>query len=170
MYLVVDMKVAMRDEALPLVDMLHRNPLKLIGRATRGFSRIVDLSLRDLGFATGQMPVLVSLKGGKALSQAELARVAQVEQPSMAQLLNRMERDGLVERVPDPADKRSRLISLTTGAVKRMPKAKALMEARVHDALAGFSPEEVAELSRLLGRLNENIDRMAGEAGGPGCG
>jgi len=167
MYLLVDTGTVMRDEALPPLDTLHHNPLKLIGRAARGFTRIADITLRDLGFATGQMPVLGSLKGGKALSQAELARIAQVEQPSMAQLLNRMERDGLVERVPDPEDKRSRLISLTAGAVKRMPKAKALMESRVQDALAGFSPEEVAELSRLLGRLNDNIDRMAGEAGGP---
>lgn len=160
----------MSEVSLPAVDALHHNPLKLIGRASRGFTRIADLTLRDLGFATGQMPVLGSLKGGKALSQAELARIAQVEQPSMAQLLNRMERDGLVERVPDPEDKRSRLISLTAGAVKRMPEAKALMEAHVQDALAGFSPEELAELSRLLGRLNDNIDRMAsqaGEVGGP---
>ena len=149
--------------------MLHNNPLKLIGRAARGFTRIVDFSLRDVGFATGQMPVLGSLKGGKALSQAELARIAQVEQSSMAQLLNRMERDGLVERVPDPADKRSRLISLTQGAVKRMPAAKALMETRVHEALAGFTPQEVDELSRLLLRLNENLDRMAEQGGGPHC-
>jgi MarR family transcriptional regulator for hemolysin len=165
----VHMETAMPDQALPPVDMLHNNPLKLIGRATRGFTRVVDAALRDVGFATGQMPVLGSLKGGKALSQAELARIAQVEQPSMAQLLNRMERDGLVERVPDPADKRSRLISLTSDAVARMPKAKAMMETRVRDAMAGFTPEETAQLSRLLVRLNENIDRMAGE-GGMGCG
>lgn len=154
----------MSEASLPAVDALHHNPLKLIGRAARGFTRIADLSLRGFGFATGQMPVLGSLKGGKALSQAELARIAQVEQPSMAQLLNRMERDGLVERVPDPDDKRSRLISLTAGAVKRLPKAKGVMQAHVHEALAGFSPEEVAELSRLLGRLNDNIDRMTGQA------
>lgn len=150
--------------------MMHNHPLKLIGRATRGFTRIADLELRELGFATGQMPVLGSLKGGKALSQAELARIAQVEQPSMAQLLNRMERDGLVERVPDPADKRSRLISLTEGAVARMPQAKALMEGRVREALAGFTAEETEQLSRLLVRLNENLDRMAGDGGSMGCG
>ncbi|WP_394787119.1 MarR family winged helix-turn-helix transcriptional regulator [Rhodoferax sp.] len=139
------------------------NPLKLIGRATRTFTRIADLELRDLGFATGQLPVLIGLKGGKALSQAELARIAQVEQPSMAQLLNRMERDGLVERIPDPADKRSRLISLTTVATKRMPKAKAFMEARTAKALAGFTPQDVAQLVDLLLRLNENLDRMGAD-------
>ena len=142
---------------------LPPNPLKLIGRAHRNFARIADVELRDLGFATGQMPVLMGLKGGKALSQADLARNAQVEQPSMAQLLNRMERDGLVERVPDPADKRSRLISLTATATKRMPQAKAVMEALKTQALVGFSEEEIAQLASFVERINTNIDQMAVE-------
>ncbi len=76
------------------------NPLRIVGHAYRTFARIVDAQLRELGFAMSQLPVLIALKQGKPLPQAELARIARVEQPSMAQLLNRMERDGLVERVP----------------------------------------------------------------------
>jgi MarR family transcriptional regulator for hemolysin len=144
---------------------LPPHPMKLMGRAMRGFSRIADTALRDLGFATGQLPVLVSLKHRQALSQAELARIAEVEQPSMAQLLNRMERDGLVQRVADPADKRSRLISLTADAGQRMPQAKAVMEAMTEKALAGFTPEEVAQFTRLVLRLNDNIDRMGDPSG-----
>jgi MarR family transcriptional regulator for hemolysin len=144
---------------------LPPHPMKLMGRAMRGFSRIADTALRDLGFATGQLPVLVSLKHRQALSQAELARIAEVEQPSMAQLLNRMERDGLVQRVADPADKRSRLISLTADAGQRMPQAKAVMEAMTEKALAGFTPEEVVQFTRLVLRLNDNIDRMGDPSG-----
>ncbi len=146
---------------------LPPHPMKLMGRAMRGFSRIADAALRDLGFATGQLPVLVSLKHSQALSQAELARIAQVEQPSMAQLLNRMERDGLVQRVADPADKRSRLISLTPDAGQRMPQARAVMQSLTEQALAGFTPKEVAQLTQLMGRLNENIDRMGDAAESP---
>ncbi|WP_219215989.1 MarR family winged helix-turn-helix transcriptional regulator [Variovorax boronicumulans] len=136
------------------------NPLRLLGRVTRGFTRIADDGLREFGFAVGQLPVLVSLKQQKALSQAELARIAQVEQPSMAQLLARMERDGLVERVPDPDDKRSRLISLTPLATRRLPKAKAVMDAHAQQVLEGFSAEDVAQLMALLTRLNANVERM----------
>ncbi len=139
---------------------LPRNPLKLMGRATRGFHRIADLKLREFGFAMGQIPVLVGLKSGPGLTQAELAKIAQVEQPSMAQLLNRMERDGLVERVVDAADRRSRLITLTPAAAKRMPKAKAQMEVLADQALAGFSDDEIAQLEDFLNRLNANIERM----------
>jgi MarR family transcriptional regulator for hemolysin len=145
-----------------MTDTHDSSPLRLIGRITRGFTRIADGGLREFGFAVGQLPVLVSLKKRKALSQAELARIAQVEQPSMAQLLARMERDGLVERVDDPDDGRSRLISLTPLAAKRLPKAKALMDAHAQDALAGFSADEVAQLAALLERLNANVERMGG--------
>src|SRR5215813_8861944 len=94
------------------------NPLRIVGHAYRTFARIVDAQLRDLGLAMSQLPVLIVLKQGKPLPQAELARIARVEQSSMAQLLNRMERDDLIERVTDPADKRSRLISLTKHALQ----------------------------------------------------
>jgi MarR family transcriptional regulator, transcriptional regulator for hemolysin len=139
------------------------SPMRLIGQAFRSFTRVVDGELRAEGFATGQLPVLGALKRGNALSQADLAREACVEQPSMAQLLNRMERDGLVERNPDPQDRRVQLISLTAQAARRMPRAKAVLEARTADALSGFSAGEVAQLTALLRRLNDNIDRMNAE-------
>lgn len=42
----------------------------------------------------------------------------------MAQLLSRIERDGLVQRLPDPKDGRSRLITLTEQAEERLPGAQ----------------------------------------------
>lgn len=135
-------------------------PLKLIGHVHRAFQRVADQLLRDQGFALGQLPVLMALKDGRPRSQAELARLANVEQPSMAQLLNRMERDGLVERLPDPEDGRSRLISLTAACRDRMPKARAVMQALGAESLEGFSDAEVEVLAGLLARLADNVDDM----------
>jgi MarR family transcriptional regulator, transcriptional regulator for hemolysin len=81
--------------------------------------------------------------------------------------MNRMERDGLVERVADPDDQRSRLISLTPAAARKMPKAKALLDARTVEALDGFSAAEADQLTALLQRLNTNLDRMEGGEGEP---
>lgn len=142
------------------------DPLKLIGHAHRAFARIVDAPLRDLGFAMSQLPVLVALKKRQALSQSELARIARVEQSSMAQLLNRMERDGLIERVPDPADKRSRLISLTATASRHMPKGKAILDATSRIALAGFNVKEIDQLAGLMARINANLQAAADEVHG----
>jgi DNA-binding MarR family transcriptional regulator len=139
------------------------NPLRIVGQAYRTFARIVDAQLRELGFAMSQLPVLIVLKQGKPMPQAELARIARVEQSSMAQLLNRMERDGLVERVADPTDKRSRLISLTELASRRMHKGKAIMDATVKIALQGFSAADIERLDELMRRINENLERAAEE-------
>jgi MarR family transcriptional regulator, transcriptional regulator for hemolysin len=139
------------------------NPLRVVGHAYRTFSRIVDAQLRELGFAMSQLPVLIVLKQGKPLPQAELARIARVEQSSMAQLINRMERDGLVKRVADPADKRSRLISLTDRAHRRMHKGKAIMDATVKIALQGLSPADIERLNELMRQINDNLERAAEE-------
>ncbi len=144
-----------------------RNPLKLVGLVNRTFARLVDAPLRELGFAIGQLPVLVSLKKHGALPQAELARIARVEQPSMAQLLTRMERDGLIRREPDPADGRSRLITLTAQASRQMPKGKAVMDATCEQALAGFSAKEREQLAALLERVLANLEGPDGPGGAP---
>lgn len=137
--------------------------LALIGRVSRGFARLYEPKLRELGLSLGQVPVFVMLKGGKALSQSDLARLARVEQPTMAQLLSRMERDGNIVRTPDPDDGRSKLISLTTDAERRMPSAKKILFAGEAVALAGFSEAEKDTLVALLDRLSANLDRAAGE-------
>jgi len=138
------------------------NPLQQIGLANRGFIRLYEGRLRALGFAVAQVPVLAALKHSEGLPQAELVRIARVEQSSMAQLLGRMERDGMIERVADPADKRSRLITLTDAARERMPAARAIMLQGSAQALEGFSEEEEATLLALLLRVNANLER-AGE-------
>ncbi len=141
------------------------DPLKLMGQAHRAFTRIVDAPLRELGFAVSQLPVLVALKHRRALSQSELARIARVEQSSMAQLLNRMERDGLIERIADPNDKRSRLISLSAAASRQLPRGKAIMDATCEIALAGFNRKEIEQLAVLMARINANLQKEADEVG-----
>jgi DNA-binding MarR family transcriptional regulator len=135
------------------------NAIKLVGMVSRTFSRLVDAPLRDLGLSVSQLPVLVTLKKIGAISQGELARIARVEQPSMAQLLSRMERDQLVQRVLDPADGRSRLISLTALATRQLPKAKQVMDQTCSQALDGLSAEEQKLLHELLLKVDTNLNR-----------
>ena len=137
-------------------------PGHLISLAARGFARLSEARLKPLGFGIGHLPVLVALQNGKAATQRDLARFARVEQPPMAQMLARMERDGLIQRTPDPADGRSSRIVLTKAARDGMPAAIATLFEGNRQALAGFSEEEALLLADLLTRLIENLDRIAG--------
>ena len=133
-------------------------PGHLISLAARGFARLSEARLKPLGFGVGYLPVLVALKNGRAETQRDLARFAKIEQPSMAQMLVRMERDGLIRRAPDPADGRSSLVSLTETAEARLPDACAVLFQGNREALDGFTDEEAAQLVALITRLNANLD------------
>ena len=137
-------------------------PGHLISLAARGFARLSESRLKPLGFGVGHLPVLVALRDDRASTQRDLARFAKVEQPPMAQMLARMERDGLIRRTPDPADGRSSRIMLTEAAKGRLPDAIAVLLQGNHEALRGFTDEEAGLLVTLLTRLIANLDQIAG--------
>ena len=136
-------------------------PGHLISLAARGFARLSEARLKPLGFGVGHLPVLVALKKGSASTQRDLARFAKVEQPPMAQMLARMERDGLILRTPDPADGRSSHIVLTEQAQARMPEALEVLFQGNREALDGFTEEETKQLASLLTRVIANLDQIA---------
>jgi DNA-binding MarR family transcriptional regulator len=138
-------------------------PGHLISLAARAFARLSEARLKPLGFGVGHLPVLVALQDGRASTQRDLARFAKVEQPPMAQMLARMERDGLIRRMADPADRRSSRIVLTKAARARMPNAIAALFQGNREALSGFTDAEAAQLLTLLRRLIANLDQLADE-------
>jgi MarR family transcriptional regulator for hemolysin len=136
-------------------------PGHLISLAARGFARLSEARLKPLGFGVGPLPVLVALRDGGASTQRDLARFAKVEQPPMAQMLARMERDGLIRRTPDPADRRSSRITLTAAAEARLPDAVTVLFQGNREALRGFTDAEAGLLASLLTRLIANLDQVA---------
>ena len=137
---------------------IFRRPGHLINRLARLSLRWTEERFQPLGLSTGQIPVLYLLRDGAALTQKELARLVRIEQPTMAQLLSRMERDGLIRRSDNPDDKRSSLISLTPLASKKLPLARAVLSEGNEEALKGFTDREVTTLSKLLLRVVRNLD------------
>ena len=133
--------------------------------AGRLFVRAIERRLA--GGSAGPMPVFFALADGGTMSQTALARWASVEQPTMANTLNRMERDKLIERTPDPSDRRSALIGLTR--LGRQRAEEALASARDVNAIAlcGFKPAERDVLFALLHRIARNLDADAQESAPP---
>jgi MarR family transcriptional regulator for hemolysin len=142
-------------------------PGHLISLAARGFARLSEARLKPLGFGVGHLPVLVALQDGRADAQRDLARFAKIEQSSMAQMLVRMERDGLIRRTPDATDGRSSHIALTGVAQTRLPDACATLFEGNREALSGFTDEETAQLVALLTRVIANLDRIANAEASP---
>lgn len=125
-------------------------PTFWINYASRSIMRHFEERLRPLGFGVAYLPVVVSLKQHGALTQKDLLRFARVEQPTMAALLTRMERDGLVTRVPDPHDARSRRVLLTEHAISLLASVMEAMQAVLAEAMAGINHDDQAALMRIL--------------------
>ena len=148
---------------IPMIELdIFSRPAHLITRACRLFIRIGDSRLHKLGFSTAHIPILAALRNGEQLTQKDLARFAQIEQPTMAQTLARMERDGLILRQPDPADKRSSLISLRPVASEKMNQILEILAQGNQEALKGFDETERAALADFLRRIVVNLEIAAG--------
>lgn len=140
-------------------DTYYLEPIRQVNQAARKINRIGEARLRrNTGFGIGQIPVLAALRNGNSLQQVELAQLAGIEQPSMAAILKRMERDGLIERVANPMDKRSHLLKLTKLARSRLGDAHTIMVQGNKEALKGFSLDEITTLISLMKRVNNNLD------------
>ena len=114
------------------------------GYLTNWAARLLTRALerRLAGGGAGQMPVFFALIDGVAQTQADLTRDAAVEQPTMANTLQRMERDGLVTRIPDPDDKRRALVSLTPAGLEHAEIAMAAAGTVNTLAFSALTPEE----------------------------
>jgi DNA-binding MarR family transcriptional regulator len=150
----------------------------LLNRAARSMAHQLAGELRPAGIGIGQWAVLLFLWARDGMSQAELSRVVAIEPPTMVRTIDRMARDGLVTRAPDPDDGRLTRIYLTErGRSLRdelIPKAIAVNTA----TLARLTPAEGRTLLRLLDKLVRHPDRssltppvlehVAGDAQDPG--
>ena len=103
------------------MEMQHPNIGYLVNRISRLGQRWLDARLKKFGIAGAAVPVLTILKSEGVSTQSELASRIGTEQPTMAQLLKRMERDGLIVRKVNPEDARSAYVSLTDRASGVLP-------------------------------------------------
>lgn len=127
------------------------NPAFQINRVARLLTRFFDRQLAEQGISVAYLPVLGSLRVANALSQKELAQQAQIGQPAMAQMLERMVKEGLLLRAPDPADGRKALFSLSARASAQQ---EAVRQALVKGNALAFADIDEAQLRQLLDSLS----------------
>ena len=110
----------------------------------------INQAIKPHGVSQGQLTVLCCLLDEDGTTQSVLREKIQVEQPTMANTLHRMERDGLIHRVPSKEDRRQSQIFLTP---KIRPTVLALQKERDHviDRITRkMSDKEVETFHRLL--------------------
>lgn len=133
-----------------------------LGYQVNQLARLLANELRrriePYGVVPGQFAQLLALYEADGVTQAELCAEVQIEQPTMAATLSRMERDGLVDRTPDPADRRRALVTLTPHARDLRPELTTAAASVNTDATAGLTEAELTAFMQTLTKLIRNLD------------
>ncbi|HXS64044.1 MAG TPA: MarR family winged helix-turn-helix transcriptional regulator [Streptosporangiaceae bacterium] len=133
-------------------------------RVAREVSRAFDNALEDAGGSLPMWLVLLNLKINPRASQRELAEAVGVREATITHHLNAMEKDGLLTRRRDPANRRIHIVETSN--------AGNALFLRLRDTAAGFDRQlrqgldeaGLAKLRELLGCLAGNV---GGDTGGP---
>jgi MarR family transcriptional regulator, transcriptional regulator for hemolysin len=138
--------------APPRLDDLLTYRLAVAGRLLRGW---VDARLAAEGVGGQGLGLLLRLVEQDGLTQIELARRQRVEAPTVCRMLDRLVRDGLVERHPHPADRRASRVLLTAEGRRAAERGMAIVADLERRAFAGLEPEERDLLMALMERVIE---------------
>jgi DNA-binding MarR family transcriptional regulator len=119
-------------------------------KASRRVSQLYDEALASCGLRVTQLAILNQIVRMGTPAMGELARALVMDRGALAHNVKPLERDGLVETVADPADRRNRLVTLTRAGRRKIVECERSW-ARAQDRFeASFGAKESAALRRTL--------------------
>lgn len=137
------------------------NNLPSIGREIRGtfraFETILTRELNLLGIRYSHFQILSILWEGDGLTQRQVAEASFITQSTLAQSLNEMVSEGLVERKRAETDGRKRHIILTTKGRNLQKLVKPLLSDFKAATLQGLSQEDAKVFINLIIKIRNNI-------------
>lgn len=119
-----------------------------------------DYKASQFGMTRAQWAVLVRVDRSEGLNQSELAEVLDLQPITLTRLLDKLCDSGLIERRPDPADRRAKRLFLTPAARPLLERLSVLGEETVAGALAGVEGESVAQMISELSLVKGNLRRL----------
>ena len=125
----------------------------------RRWRSLLDDRLRLIGQSSARMEALAAIINAPSLSaQVDIAKRLRIEGPTMTRMLDTLEADGLVERLPDPSNRRTKQLRLTPEGEKVLEEIFVISDEMRDRLLDGLPADKVDELNGFLGLLNERLD------------
>ncbi|MFE7170111.1 MarR family winged helix-turn-helix transcriptional regulator [Streptomyces sp. NPDC057616] len=107
---------------------------------------------------SGSAAVLTLLGRYGDMRMSKLAELLAVDMSVTSRHVAHLADRGWIDRSPDPADKRSRIVHLTPAGLARLEELSERTTQLLAERLADWSDEEVAQLTRLMTRLRASFD------------
>jgi len=130
-----------------------------INETARALRRAFDQRAASVGVTRPQWRVLARLKREPGLRQVELAERLDMEPITLCRIVDRLEEAGLVERKPDPSDRRAWRLELTEKAEPTVKQLRALAHGFAEDAMDGIGETDLRALQQRLAAIRANVAR-----------
>ncbi len=115
---------------------------------------------RRSGLSMAQMNVLLRIYYHGPTEIRGLLHFLEVSKAAAGQLVERMEQQELVERTPDPRDRRMRQVRLTERGRELVEASIQARQAWLSALIQSFPPQEQAEIAKMLARLADEAARL----------
>jgi MarR family transcriptional regulator, transcriptional regulator for hemolysin len=142
-----------------------REILFQLSDVARSMRTYIDQCAREHGMTRAQWGVLVRLQRQEGMTQAEMAESLEIQPISLVRLVDRLCRQGLVERRPHPRDRRANRLYLTDKGRTTLVRLVPLGRAVTSEVLASLNDTEVAELLQKLLLIKTNIRNASDRRG-----
>jgi DNA-binding MarR family transcriptional regulator len=127
-----------------------------------------EAASESAGLTPTSTAALATIERHGPLTPSEVAEIERVKRPTMTRTLGCLEREGLVERTPDPSDRRSSLVAVNAAGRERLRRLRGRKNAYLARRMRDLGAEEVATLERaaeILDRIREGEPRSGRESG-----
>jgi MarR family transcriptional regulator, transcriptional regulator for hemolysin len=133
----------------------------LVARAARQWRREVDRRLQPFGLTEATwLPLIYLARAQVPMRQKDLAAALTLDGSSVVRLLDALEASGLIERREEGADRRAKIIVLTTRGWSIIEQVEAASREVRNATLAGLSEDELGTATHVLELVCENLARQ----------
>jgi len=139
---------------------LRREFAFIVNDVARLLRTYADYKAAQLGITRAQWAVLVRLDRAQGLNQSELAEVLDLQPITLTRLLDKLCDSGLIERRPDPTDRRAKRLYLTAAARPLLEQVGALGEETMAAVMEGVSQENIEQIVSQLDVVKENLRHL----------
>lgn len=134
----------------------------LVHDVSRLRHRVLDKHVKSrVGITRHQWWLLVQLRRSDApMTQQQISRLVDIDKVPLGRTLDRLQQKGLIERRPDPVDRRSKRVHLSAAGLRMTEDMLSVALMLGSEASAGLSLAEQKTLNALLTRMKRNLVLM----------
>lgn len=132
----------------------------LLTQVSRKYLQRFEQHAKEISLTLPTCKVLANIERNEGINQTRLTELTSLDQMAVVRILDRLEAEGLVERRPDPADRRARCLYLTAKATPTLNEIWRLAAQTRAEVFAGIHQDERDIFLDVLARLAHNLGQL----------